>query len=187
MNEVRARLAELREIGDDRQIGLDQVPVGATAAARTALEPARVLLGRGERHRQVGADPGQGIQRLLLRLIEAARDAGDHDHERNAEAEPECREDRASATANELVSQVAQIEHCSEKTTVPCGIPKRFDDASTRTRTRSARPRHRRTAPSRCPGTPRSDSPTGRPRACRGLLEERRTSQPSRRRAHMDR
>src|SRR5439155_9574930 len=108
---VRARLAELREVGDNRQVRLDQVTVAA--APRAALEAAGVLLLRRERHRQVGADARQWIERLLLRLVETARDAGDHDHERDAETETGGRENRACAPAGELVSQVAQVEHCS--------------------------------------------------------------------------
>ena len=88
VDEVRARLSELREVGDHRLVRLDQVAV-CSAAARPALKAARVLLLRRERHRQVGADAGERVECLLLRLVEAARDTCDHDDERDPEPETE--------------------------------------------------------------------------------------------------
>ena len=109
MDEVRAGLAELREVGDHRLVRLEEVAVAA-AAARAAEAAALVLL-RLQRHRQVGADARERVQRLLLRAVEAVREARDRDHERDAEPEPEQRDDRPRTAPHELVAQVADVEH----------------------------------------------------------------------------
>ncbi len=72
VHEVGAGLAELRQVGDDREVRLDQITIPA-AATGTTLKPARVLLGRRQGDRQIGADPGERVQRLLLRLVQPAR------------------------------------------------------------------------------------------------------------------
>ena len=83
VHELRAGLAELREIGDDRLVRLDDV-ASAAAAERPA---ARVLLCLA-RHRQVGADAGERIEGRALRLVEPFREARDRDHEADADGRP---------------------------------------------------------------------------------------------------
>ena len=104
VHEVRSRLAELGEVGDNGLIGLDDV---AAAAERPA---ARVLLGRAG-HRQVGADAGERVERGTLRLVEPLREPGDGDHETDADCEPEQREDRPAASAHQLGAEVPEVEH----------------------------------------------------------------------------
>ncbi len=120
MDEVRSGLPELREVRDDREVRLDQVairtaPASAARAAEAAAEAAAGVLLRLERHGQVGADSGEGIQRLVLRLVETVREARDHDHERDAEAEPEERDDRPRTPSYELVAQIAKVEHIAKQ------------------------------------------------------------------------
>ena len=67
VHELRAGLAELREIGHDGPVRLDDVT--RTAAAERAS--ACVLLGRAG-HRQVGADAGERVEGRALRLVEPA-------------------------------------------------------------------------------------------------------------------
>ncbi len=111
VDEVLPGLAQLGQIGQRRLVGLDQVAVGPSARAATAgASEARGALLRREGHGQIGPDPGQGIERLLLRVVEAARKARDHDHEADRDAEPEQREDRPRASSEQLVTDVAQVE-----------------------------------------------------------------------------
>ena len=106
MHEVRAGLAELREVGDDGLVRLDDVTT-ATAAERSS---ACVLLGRA-RHRQVGADAGERVESRALRLVEPFREARDRDHEADADGKAEQRHDRAATAAHELCAEIAEVEH----------------------------------------------------------------------------
>ena len=77
VDEMRAGLAELREVGDHRLVRLQQVAVAAAAAG--PAEAAALILLRLQRHGQVGADAGERVQRLLLRIVEPVREARDRD------------------------------------------------------------------------------------------------------------
>ena len=92
----------------------DQVAVPAAAASAEPPKPAWFCCGC-ERDGEVGADVGERVERLLLGAAEAAREAGEGDHERDADAEPEERHDRARATAEQLVAEVPQVEHDQTK------------------------------------------------------------------------
>jgi hypothetical protein len=74
VHEVLARLAELREVGDRGLVGLQDLAVAAAAAEGPAEPAAGVLLGR-ERHRQVGADARERVERRLLGVVEPAESA----------------------------------------------------------------------------------------------------------------
>ena len=115
VDEMRAGLAELREVGDHRLVRLQQIAVAAPAAGPP--KPTALILLRLQRHGQVGADPRERVQRLLLRLVEPVRQARDRDDERDPQAEAEQRQDRACATPDELVAQVADVEHVSKQIT----------------------------------------------------------------------
>ena len=80
------------------------------AEAGPAAEAAGVLL-RRERDGQVGADAGERVERGLLRVVEPAGERRDRDHERDADREPEQREDRAALAAQKLAAQVGEVEH----------------------------------------------------------------------------
>ena len=80
VDEALAGLAELGEVGHTERF--------ASTRSRPAPgkpPPARQLA----RHGQVGADPGEWVERRLLRAFEPVREAGDRDHEAHAEREPE--------------------------------------------------------------------------------------------------
>ena len=106
VHEVRAGLAELREVGDHRSVCLDDV----SAAARPERAAADVLLG-GARDGQVRADRGQRVERRALRLVESFGEARDRDHQADADGEAQQRQDRAAAAAEELGAEVPEIEH----------------------------------------------------------------------------
>src|SRR5438309_1467782 len=71
VHEVLSRLAELRQVGDHGLIRADQIAVAASAGAAARAGEARTLvLARGQRHGQVGADSRERVERLVLRAIE---------------------------------------------------------------------------------------------------------------------
>ena len=72
-----------------------------------------LLLLRLKRDGQVGADAGERIERLVLRAVEALREARDRDDECHPETEADERDDRARPPADELVAEIPQIEHRS--------------------------------------------------------------------------
>ncbi len=117
MDEVRSGLPELRQVGDHRLVRAQKVSVAATAT-RAAEAAAGVLL-RLQRDGQVGADAGEWVERLLLRAIEAVREARDRDDERDGEPEPDEGEDRPGATADELVAEIAEVEHSPSRSKRP--------------------------------------------------------------------
>ena len=90
VNEVLARLAELRQVGEHGLVRLDH-RARVAAAAGTAAGEAALLLLRRERDRQIGADARQRVQRGLLRLVEPARQRHDRDHEPDADARARAR------------------------------------------------------------------------------------------------
>jgi hypothetical protein len=59
----------------------------------------------------VGPDPGQRLEHLRLRVVEALRERRARDHEPDADREPERRQDRPAAPAAELREHVGQVEH----------------------------------------------------------------------------
>jgi hypothetical protein len=111
VHELSSGLAELREVGDRGLVRLHDL------AAAAAAKAAGVLL-RRQRHGEVGSDRREWIERGLLGPVEPAREAGDRDHERNAEREPNEREDRSRSATEELATQVAEIEHYAQLTAV---------------------------------------------------------------------
>ena len=102
VDEVVAGLAELREVGHDRAVRLDEVAAGAGE---------HPLLGHLACDGQVGADPGERVERRLLRALEPVREARDRDHEADAEREPGERDDRPTLAPEQLGAEVAQVEH----------------------------------------------------------------------------
>ena len=114
MHEVRARLAELREIRDHRLVRSDQVAIAASLPAEAESGLALLLRRKGDR--EVRADSGERIECLLLRPVETVRQAGDRDHQRDAEPQAEQRDNGARSPAYELVPQVAEVEHSAEQT-----------------------------------------------------------------------
>ena len=102
VDEVVAGLAELGEVGHDRAVRLDEVTAGAGE---------HPLLGHLAGDGQVGADPGERVERRLLRALEPVREARDRDHEADAEREPGERDDRPSLAPEQLGAEVAQVEH----------------------------------------------------------------------------
>ena len=110
VDEVLARLAELRQVGEHGLVRLDHGARVAAAAAGAAAGEAALLLLRRERDRQVGADARQRVQRGLLRLVEPARQRHDRDHEADADCEAEHGEDRPRLAARQLVAQVREVE-----------------------------------------------------------------------------
>jgi hypothetical protein len=113
VHELRAGLAELREVGDRRLVRLNDLATTASAA-----EAARVLL-RRQRHGEVRSDRRERVERGLLGPVEPTREAGDRDHERDAECKPHEREDRSRSATHELATQVAEIEHCAQLAALP--------------------------------------------------------------------
>src|SRR5262249_10020953 len=112
VDEALAGLAELRQVRDDGTVRGQQVsepPVAATAAERPAAEAVVRLRRAGDG--EIGADPCERVERLLLRVVESVRDRRDSDYERDAEGEPEGREDRPRTASKELVAHVAEEEH----------------------------------------------------------------------------
>ena len=114
MDEVVPRLAELGEVGDRRLVRLDQLAVRRLPPPAPTPPPSSVCW--AERDGEVGADAGERVQRRLLRVVEAARQAGDRDDERDPDGEPCEREDGARAPADQLTAQVAKVEHLQSKT-----------------------------------------------------------------------
>ena len=102
VDEVVAGLAELGEVGHYGAVRLDEVPAGAGE---------HPLLGHLAGDGQVGADPGEWVERRLLRALEPVREARDRDHETDAEREPGERDDRPSLAPDQLGAEVAQVEH----------------------------------------------------------------------------
>ena len=113
VDELVARLPELREIGDHRLVGLDHLAAAAAepAAASEAAALRAVLRLRREGDGEVGADARERIERLRLGLVEPSREGRDCDHERDADSETEDRENRAALAPDELAPQIAQEEH----------------------------------------------------------------------------
>jgi hypothetical protein len=70
MDELGPRLSQLRQVGDDRGVGLDQIPVAAATWAGAAL-----ILLRDAGHRQVCPDSGERVERRSLRVVETVREA----------------------------------------------------------------------------------------------------------------
>ena len=110
LDEVRAGLAELREVGDRRRVRLDELTSAAAAAEPAAASgnpppppaeraPEVSCVCGDERHREIGADARERVERGLLRVVEASRQRRDHDHERDADREAGDREDRPSLLA----------------------------------------------------------------------------------------
>ena len=66
VDEVRARLSELREVGEHGLVRRDQI-----AAALPEPEPGLIRLLRRQRHRQIGADASERVSVLRLRAVEA--------------------------------------------------------------------------------------------------------------------
>ena len=108
VHEVRAGLAELREVGDGGLVRLDQV---AAAAAAAGPEAAGVLLRRRERDGQVGADRRERVERASSARGRGRARACDGDHERDADREAGKREDRPRSSAEQLAANVAEVEH----------------------------------------------------------------------------
>ena len=178
VDELVAGLAELREVGDHRLVRLDHL--AAAAAEATAAGPAalrRVLRLRRERHGEVGADAGERVQRLRLRLVEPAREGRHGDHERDADRQAEHREDRAALAPHELAPQIAEEEHPQA---IEAAAPESHLGVARAAEARRARapppPRPRR--PTTSPRSPRSGrdrpTPSSTPRATSG----RRTPSP---------
>ena len=105
MHEVRAGLAELREVGDHGLVRLDDV---TPAAAERA---AALVLGRRTGDGQVGADAAERVERLLLRGVEPARQGGDRNHETDADRQPEQGQDRPASSSEQLGAEIADVEH----------------------------------------------------------------------------
>jgi hypothetical protein len=61
--------------------------------------------------RQVGADGRERIERPVLRAVEALGEARDRDDERDAQTEPDDREDGSRAAPDKLIPQVPREEH----------------------------------------------------------------------------
>jgi hypothetical protein len=105
--ELIARLALGAEVEAARSVlALELGALGLREAGRTVageLERAR------DRH--VGADAGERLQDLVLRLVEAVAERADGDDEADADAEPERGEEGAALPAPELRDHVSQVEH----------------------------------------------------------------------------
>ena len=111
--ELRARLAQLREIGDHRAVRLDDLACPAAGAE------ASLTLGRSERDGEVGADAGERIEGGLLGVVQPAGERRDHDHKRDAESQPGDRHDRPPATPCELAAGIPHEEHGGSLLTPP--------------------------------------------------------------------
>jgi hypothetical protein len=65
----------------------------------------------GAAHRHVGADAGERLEDLGLRVVEPGRQSGDRDDEPDADAQAERRQRRPALAAAQLGAHVAEEDH----------------------------------------------------------------------------
>jgi hypothetical protein len=107
--ELRPRLAEVAQAEASRPVLLLELLPFLLGELRKPVAVAGEADGARDGH--VGADAGERLQHLRLRLVEPLGERSNRDDEPDAEREPERREDGAAAASPQLTEGVRDVEH----------------------------------------------------------------------------